>query len=487
MVTTVLLLTAVDAAAPATRSGDAIPRLAYSTFAPFADVLAVGSDGSAYVAGAVYCGEPTEGAFQSCRPGRNGLDVMIAKLDPSGATLAWMAWLGGSGTDDAPSGIAVDQAGNVYVAGFARSGYFPTTPGALDRKRGGRTDAFVAKLDPTGSDLLYSTFLGGTNHEFASDLAVDQAGNVYLAGFTTSSDFPTTPGALERRRLDRTSSDAFVAKLDPSGSRLIYSTLLGGNASDGVTDIEIDGAGNAYVTGETESKNFPTTPAAPQRRCATCAPEKGGYSPDAFLAKLDPSGSRLHYGTFLGGDSVDQPNGLAVDRAGNAYVAGWTASSDFPTTKGAFDTSFDGGTAFVVKLNRAGTRLTFATALGGACSGCGGASGVALDSAGNAWVTGATTKSFPTTKGAFRPRFAGSGADAWPNAFLSKFNRSGSRLDYSTFLGPALGGGVALDPRGNVYASGTSSLESFPTTPGAYRTKGKGRDSDGFIVKFSAR
>ncbi len=494
-----------------TRSGaGAGPALVYSTFALSASSdeqrMAIGKDGSTYVAVGAgnggLCGEPrTEGTFDTCagQPpgGINGRlsDVLVAKYDPSGSKLVWATWLGGS-SNEYPVGIGVDPAGNVYVVGFTHSKNFPTTAGALDRRKDGPTDAFITKFDPTGSTLLYSTFLGGTNGDVIHGLAVDHAGNLYIAGITASTDFPTTPGALARRRLDKHNADAFVAKLDPSGSRFLYSTLLGGNAYDGVAALEIDRAGNAYLTGETESTNFPTTRGAPQRRCATCLPRKGGYDPDGFLAKLDPSGSRLRYATFLGGHGVDNPQDLAVDRAGNAYVAGSTSSLDFPTTRGSFGTSKNDGEVawsdgFVAKLNPAGTRFAYATYLGSRCACQELATAIAVDRAGNAWVAGWTgSQTFPTTKGAFRRRWPPSPQQVpSAGAFLTKLNRSGSSLAYSTFLGNAAAFDVGLDPRGNIYVAGSFAKNDFPTTPGAYRTAAKERSliSDGgFLMKFSA-
>ncbi|HEY8791413.1 MAG TPA: SBBP repeat-containing protein [Gaiellaceae bacterium] len=481
------------------RRASAGPKLVYSTYT-LADAseerLAVGEDGSAYVAvGAnnLDCGVPrTAGTFDTCagQPARpfngRGFDVLVAKFDPSGSKLVWATWLGGL-TDDVPWGIAVDPGGNVYVAGFTRSNLFPTTPGAFDRKYA-KSEAFVAKLDPNGSRLLYSTFLGGADDDVIHGLALDQAGNVYVAGFTASTDFPTTAGALTSSRRDKHYADAFVTKLDSSGSRLLYSTLLGGNAYDSVANIAIDRAGNAYVAGETESTNFPTTRGAPQRRCATCSPAKGGYTPDAFLAKLNPSGSRLLYGTFLGGGSVDRSYDLAIDRAGNAYVAGSTASLNFPTTRGAFDTTRNDNTVswsdgFVTKLNRAGTRFAYSTYLGSRSDSQELVTGISVDRAGNAWVTGWTgSLRFPTTKGALLRRFVVKASHS-AGSFLSKLNASGSRLSYSTFLGSALASRDALDPRGNVYVSGGAAWE-IPTTSGAFVTKADG-GVYGFLMKIS--
>jgi hypothetical protein len=200
----------------------------------------------------------------------------------------------------------------------------------------------VTKLNASGSALVYSTFLGGTNYDFATAIAVDSAGAVYVAGTTFSSDFPTTPGAFDTSYNGGT--DAFVTKLDASGSALLYSTYLGGTDADFAYAIAVDSAGAIYVAGETDSTDFPTTPGAFDT-------SNNGGTNDAFVAKLDASSSTLVYSTFLGGTHTDYADAIAVDSPGRAYVAGYTGSSSFPTTPGAFDTSYDGGgDAYVTKL-----------------------------------------------------------------------------------------------------------------------------------------
>jgi Beta-propeller repeat len=248
--------------------------------------------------------------------------------------------LGGS-TFDEGLGIAVDSAGAAYVTGFTESSNFPTTTGAFDTGLDG-SEAFVSKLDPSGSGLAYSTFLGGGGSDRGFDIAVDSAGAAYVTGETESTDFPTTAGAFDTSL--NGGFDAFVAKLDPSGSGLAFSTFLGGSSSDFGRGIAVDSAGAAHATGDAFSADFPTTAGAFDTSF------NGDF--DAFVAKLDPSGSGLTYSTFLGGSSGEFGEGIAVDSAGASHVTGITGSTDFPTTAGAFDTAFNGGNedAFVSKL-----------------------------------------------------------------------------------------------------------------------------------------
>ena len=394
-------------------------------------------------------------------------------IDP---VLVYSTYLGGSGgaVDDEGFGIAVDTSGNAYVTGRTGSTDFPTTTGALDATLGGDADAFVTKLDPTGSALLYSTFLGGSGEEALPLIAVDAAGNAYVTGFTVSADFPTTPGAFDTT-FSGVDNDAFVTKLNPTGSGLVYSTFLGGGSTDVVRGIAVDTAGNAYVTGNTDSTDFPTTPGA-----FSTALNGGG---DAFVTALNAAGSALVYSTFLGGSGTDDGQGIAVDAAGNAYVMGVTSSADFPTTPGAFSAALNGGVfdAFVTKLNPTGSALVYSSFLGGSDFESGAA--IAVDAAGNAYVTGNTDSlNYPTTAGAFQPTFGGV-----VDAFVTKLNPTGSSLVYSTFLGS---GGVdssiriALDPVGNAYLTGYTESSDFPTTPGAIQTTFGGL-SDAFVTKLN--
>ena len=341
----------------------------------------------------------------------------------------------------------------------------------------------MVKLNPSGSDLVYATFLGSGNYDFGYAIAVNTAGNAYVTGYTylplsysRPPDFPTTPDAFDTT--GNGYDDAFVVKLNPSGSDLVYATFLGGSGWDYGRAIAVDGTGNAYVTGETESHDFPTTPDAFDTT-------GNGYY-DAFVVKLNPSGSDLVYATFLGGRSDDRGYDIAVDAAGNAYVTGQTNSPDFPTTSGAFDTSGDGYTdAFVVKLNPSGSDLVYATFLGGSGAVAEPGRGIAVDGWGNAYVTGSTFSSdFPTTPDAFDTTYN----NGWGDAFVSKLNATGSDLVYSTFLGGSFGhdcgNDIAVDGVDRAYVVGATGSPYFPTTPDAFDTTGNGHD-DAFVVKLA--
>jgi hypothetical protein len=393
-------------------------------------------------------------------------------IDP---VLAYSTYLGGSGNDGAFA-IAVDTSGNAYVTGFTDSSDFPTTPGALQTTFGGVTDAFVSKLNAAGSALVYSTYLGGSGKEMGFGdvgygIAVDVSGNAYVTGRTASSDFPITPGAFQttNRR-----TDAFVSKLNPDGSSLLYSTYLGGSSEDLGLGIAVDASGSTYVTGSAESRDFPTTSGAFQTTSR-------GFT-DAFVSKLNAAGSALVYSTYLGGDGSDGGNAIAVDASGNAYVTGGTGSSNFPTTPGAFQTTGRNFDAFVTKLNVRGSAPLYSTYLGGSDNDQG--SGIAVDASGNAFVTGYTVSSdFPTTPGTFQTTFGGD----W-DVFVSKMNATGSTLLYSTYMGGSnldYPGGIAVDASGNAYVTGDTGSSDFPVTTGAFQTT-LGGSSDAFVTKFNA-
>ena len=387
--------------------------LVYSTYLGGSDLesgtgIAVDATGSAYVTGQTWSTNfpTTAGAFQTTYGGN--VDGFVTKLDAAGSALVYSTYLGSSG-GDTNIGIAVDTAGNAYVSGFTDSTSFPTTGGAFQTTYGGGSkDSYVTKLNPAGSALVYSTYLGGNGLENPAGVAVDADGNAYVSGYTDSTNFPTTAGAFQPLFAGGI-WDAFVAKLDPTGSALVYSTYLGGDSRDFLAGFSVDADGNVYVTGQTFSTNFPITAGAFQTTF-------GGGEFDAFVTKLNPTGSALVYSTFLGGSADDLGRGIAVDAAGNAYVSGATNSINFPTIAGAFQTTYGGGEfdAFVTKLNPTGSALVYSTFIGG--SEQDGGFGIAVDTAGSAYVTGRTySTDFPTTTGAFQPTFGGNG-----DAFVAK-------------------------------------------------------------------
>jgi beta-propeller repeat-containing protein len=407
-------------------------------------------------------------------------------IDP--IVLAYSTYLGGNGFDGA-GGIAVDRDGNAYVTGSTNSINFPTTLGTFETAfhgpAGYLSDAFVTKFDPTGSALVYSTYLGGSNLDEGSRIAVDATGNVYVTGITHSTDFPTTTGAFQTTT-DCT-GDAYVTKLNPSGSALVYSTYLGGSGHEGGSDIAVDTLGNAYVTGSTNSLDFPTTLGAFQPVFA------GGIGPlpgpsDAYVTKLNPTGSGLVYSTYLGGSGNDFGSGIATDADGNAYVTGRTDSRLFPTTPGAFQPVFaltGGGlfdyNAFVTKLDPTGCSLVYSTYLGG--NGHDQGLAIAIDRPGNAYVTGSSVSTnFPTTPGAFQPVSRGAG-----DGFVTKLDPTGSSLVYSTYLGGTdidAGYAIAVGAAGDAYVTGITFSIDFPTTADVFQPALAG-GADSFVTKLN--
>jgi hypothetical protein len=344
------------------------PNLGY--FNSTGGAIAVDSSGNIFVTGSAGSGLPvTAGAYQASYIGGAGNsngEAYLVEINPSlsgPSAVVYASYLGGS-VGDTGSGIAVDAAGNVTITGTTNSKNFPTTPGAVQSALNGSWDALVAKFNPSQSgaaSLVYSTYLGGSGMDgWRSDnpgvinvmesgpaVAVDGSGIAYVAGTTTSTDFPTVGAfqtGLHTSKLSRSSVDAFVTKLNPTGTALVYSTYLGGNNLDGASAIAIDAAGNAYVTGWTQSTNFPTL--IPTQAQKASGNDGWGYpNSDVFVAALNSTGNGLLFSTYLGGTSDDYGQAIALDSSGNMYVAGQT-SSGFPTTSGAAQTTPGGGMVF---------------------------------------------------------------------------------------------------------------------------------------------
>jgi Beta-propeller repeat len=436
--------------------------------------IAVDSGANAYITGNAFSVDfPTTAGVVQPAP-VSGNEVFVARLSEAGL-LVYSTLVGGS-LDDAGRAIAVDGLGNAVVTGFTSSIDFPTTLGAFQPVLNGATNAFVIKLNPAGSALVYSTFLGSDGVDVGLSIAADVGGNAYVTGGTRRAfvpppipiPFPTTLGAFQTLpgggtcgvapNLD-SCRDAFVAKLGPTGL-VLYSTLLGGNADDAGNGIAVDGVGNALLTGFTESVNFPTTAGAFQ-------PALTGMT-DAFVTKLNATGSGLVYSTYLGGTGADMGNAIALDSAGIVHVTGTSGSINFPTTGIGF-TSAPG--AFVTKLSpTAGAGLVYSRSLLDLDVGA----GIAVDRAGNAYITGTETRCTVVGMG---------GCAAFNNdAFAVKLDPTGTTVVYSLFIGGSSdesGQAIALDSQNNAYVTGDTFSADFPTTtPPAVQLV------DAFVVKI---
>jgi hypothetical protein len=397
-------------------------------------------------------------------------------IDP----LLQSTYLGGSSADRAYS-IAIDSDGNVYVAGYTYSTNFPGTAGGYQPFNGeDDQDAFVAKFNPALTTLVQSTYLGGSGGEIANSIVIDSGGNIYVAGQTTSGNFPGTAGGAQPSYGAQWGEgwDAFVTMLNPTLTSIIQSTYLGGSIDDAIRSIVIGSGGNIYVTGATSSTDFPGTAGGVQ-------PSKGeGDNNDAFVTKLNPTLTSIVQSTYLGGSGTDYANSIAIGSGGNVYVAGVTYSSDFPVTAEGTQDSFGGGfsDAFVAKLNPTLTSIVQSTYLGG--NGTDYATSIAIDSEGNVYVAGETwSTDFPGTTGGAQPSFGGGG-----NAFVAKFNPTLTSIVQSTYLG---GNGtdsatsIAIGSGGNVYVTGATASTDFPGTAGGAQPSYEG-SYDAFVTKLNS-
>jgi hypothetical protein len=502
------------------------PVLSYSTYfggmtsAGFSDgdtpaAITIDGDGNAYLAGTTGTTDfPTLNPIQAKINSIYG-NAFISKLNAAGDALIYSTYLGGSGLGTLPDGslnyylgdsayaIAVGSDGSAYLAGQTPSKDFPTVH-PLQASLKGVINGFVAKLDPTGSQLIYSTYLGGSNthvnlqgydilfSDAVNGIAVDSSGNAYVAGRTGSADFPTVHPF--QATLKSLYGNAFVSKINADGSALLYSTFLGGSGPAQATDEALEGAlaialdsnENIYVAGNTNSTDFPTA-----NPLQAVAPKEDA---NGFVAKLSADGSTLDYSTYLGGSApgsiyevLTAATSIAVDSVGHAYVTGYTRATNFPTVN-AFQSSVnaaDGNyAAFISKFNLDGASLSYSTYLAG--NGDSRGAGIAIDSAGYAYVTGTAFTNgygvvpyFPLTANALQPNITG--------AFITKLNPSGNSLAYSSFFGNLSGGnselayGIAVDPAGDIFLIGSTYSGNIPVTPGAFNTNPTGM----FVAKIA--
>ncbi len=444
--------------------------------------IAIDGNGDAYVTGQTASADfPTvTGGYSTSKKAE--FDAFVTKISADGSTLIYSTYVGGSG-EDSGNAIAVDAAGDAFVAGGTSSSNFPHN-GGYQTTLNGSLDAFVFELNPTGTALTYSTFLGGSSDDFASGIAL-HGGNAYVVGQTFSTDFPTN-NPIQPNIAG--ASNGFVTELNSSGSALVYSTYLGGGTSDFAAAVAVDSSGKAYVTGATQNSSFPTTQGAFQTSCGTAANCNGGL-PDAFVTVYNAAGNAYVYSTFLGGEGIDQGQGIAVDASGDAYVTGLTQSSHFPLKSALY--SALGGTqdAFVTELNPSGSALVYSTFLGGSLTDAG--TSIALDGNNNVYVTGQTGSSnFPTaspTQGTL------GGAN---DAFVSEISPSGSQLLFSTYLGGSLNentnqgsnlasiGSIAVNSTGeNIYVAGNTASTDFPKVAAEQSANGGGIDA--FVAMYT--
>jgi hypothetical protein len=381
------------------------------------------------------------------------VDAFVAKFGGNGSDLIFCTFLGGNG-DDRATGVALDPTGNIYVTGHTASSNFPIAS-AVQTRLNGAEDAFVVKLNAAGTRILYSTYLGGSNIDAANAIAVDSFGEAYVGGDTSSTDFPVLNGAYTS---NHGGQDGFIAKLTTSGTAIVYSTYLGGTATDHVAAIAVNAAGNAYVTGSTYSVNFPVSQAV---QAST------GGNQDAFVTELLPGGNALVFSTYLGGTSgfaglPEQGQAIAVDSTGNIYVAGTTSSSNFPVTSSALQQSYAGGNldGFLTQYSPGGQRMLYSSFLGG--SSLDQVNALVVDSFGYVTVTGDTSSlDFPNTRGAQKQ--LNGNYDAFVTKFL--FSASGCTLINSSYLGGAgsdTAAGIALNRQGDAMIAGFTGSYDFP-------------------------
>jgi hypothetical protein len=461
------------------------PGLVYSTYLGGRDTLEIGYDiavdsqGYAYVTG--YTGSTnfptTAGAYD--RAFYFGKDVFITKFNPTGSGLIYSTYLGADG-DEIGRAITIDAEGCAYVAGYTKSLFFPTTPNAYDRTYNTGEelpyDIFITKINDSGSALIYSTYLGGNNHDYCFNLSIDSNNCVYITGVTYSSDFPTTLNAYDRTICPGTfgAYDVFITKLNESGSGLVYSSLIGGSEYEEGNGIVVDGEGCAYITGYTCSVNWSTMVTYPTTQNAYC--RQTNAEADVFVTKMNPSGTGLAYSTFLGSRGSVYGRGIAIDSDRCVYLTGKIGEGGvIPTTPGAYQ-GWSGGKIFITKINSSGNDIVYSSRFGGSgyddTSNC-----IAIDYQGCAYITGLTQSTEFPTKDAYDSTLNGDRNDV----FVTKMNSLGSDLIYSTYLGSKEGFGIAVDSYGCAYITGQAFWDT-PTTPGAYDTSTLGNGA--FVSKL---
>jgi hypothetical protein len=456
--------------------------------------IALDLEGNVYVVGFSTSRDlPTTTTAYQTAYGGGPSDAFVAKFSGDGASLIWCTYLGGSNRDSGTA-IALDPKGNIYLTGMTNSADFPISSKSYDNtigskpniKHNQRSDIFLTKLSPNGSQLLYSTYLGGSGDDWAMDIAVHQStGCSYVTGGTYSPDFPTTVSAYDRNYsktvidalLARAKPDAFVAKLSADGSHLLYSTYLGGSEYDVGEAIAVDHFGIASVAGPTASWNFPTTSKAFQQKLS-------GRT-DVWVVKILPDGSNLLFSTLFGGSDNDgiEHSAIKADSGGSLYITGFTHSVDLPTTTTAYRRTLSGSLDnFVARFSHDGRDLLFSTFFGGSDGWETPFGTPGVDRDGNIYVGGASAcTDFPVTVGALQSTLRGGN-----DTFLCKFSKDGSKLLYATYFGGSahdLSRGIALDSSGKIHVIMQTSSTDILIKPQAGQILDQ-RNDNGFIVQF---
>ncbi len=446
--------------------------------------IALDSSGNVYITGStndVAVDFPTTvGAYDTTQSG--GTDVFVSKFNSNLTTLSASTFIGGSSSDTGYS-IALDSSGNVYITGSTNDGItdYPTTIGAYNQTHSGIIDVFVSKFNSNLTTLSASTLIGGSGNDYGYGITVDSNSTIYITGETNAAtnNFPTTVGAYNTTHNSAIGTpDVFVSKFNSDLTSLNASTFIGGNGGDAGEGISLDGSGNVYITGHTDSSTtlYPTTGGAYDTT------QNG--STDVFVSKFNSNLTTLSASTFIGGGSVDWGYDITLDSTDNVYVTGYTDDHPtvFPITVGAYDTTHNGSyDVFVSKFNGNLTSLFASTLIGG--SGFDYGYGITRDNSGNVYVTGRTADSatdFPTTVGAYNQTHSGS-----DDVFVSKFNSNLTTLSASTLIGGSgqdYGNSITRDSSGNIYVTGIATLATInlPTTVGAYDTTHNG-SNDVFV------
>jgi len=426
--------------------------------------IAVAQNKCAYITGETFPA-PYSLTPSGIGPLGGGRDIVVAKIDPEGNSPLYVTYIGGSGNETG-LGIKVDPSGSAYVTGVTDSLDFPVKD-PLQGSLAGDTDAFVLKISPDGSELVFSTYLGGERSDAGNDLALDRFGNIIVAGDTSSFSMPIVEHPSHTSYGGN--QDAFVLKMTGNGKTIVYSEYIGGKQKEAGNGVAVDSEGNAYVTGETDSKDFPVVNAYQSTL-------SGKVWSDAFITKVSPEGDTFVYSTYLGGSQIDVAHSIAVDSHGCAHVTGSTLLSVFPVTNDAFQSKSGGAMdAFYSRLSPDGRNLLYSTYLGGSCNDWG--ASITADQYDTVFITGSTSSmDFPIVDP--YQRYIGYGDPKSSDAFVAKFCPDETRPDYLTFLGGKgmdNGAGIATGGRDSAYITGFTDSPDFPVSdpyPSAFEPKG---------------